>query len=740
MSAPHNNDPQDPIHNQSLNLHFQHILSRGLANPQRRRMLVGSLGLASLSVAGWPTPAGAAQGAASELSFNAVAKSLVDDVVLPPGYEYRIIHATGDALSAAISDFSAMGIETDDFSQRIGDHHDGLDIFFIDEKGNYTEKDTGRALLVVNHESSADAAFLHANGQTSGGRKGLKFDQFGEWDGGERPMQEVLKEINLHGVSISEIRRTKGQWAMVKKSPLNRRITPETPARVTGPSAQLQDIRNLLATRFSPTGVRVRGTINNCGMGRTPWGTYLTCEENFFPYFGRTEGPEPDAKTLIALKRYGLPMKSALDSRNSSQGWHTVSGSDEQMRFARWNLAWTGKSAKEDFRNEANSFGYVTEIDPARPKSAPTKRIALGRFVHEAAVFSQPIEGEPLAVYMGCDGRNEYIYKFVSKAKWSAKDQGAGTKAGDKYLTEGQLYAARFNDDGSGQWILLSIQNPAIKSAQSFSFTNEAEVMVFARLAADAAGATPMDRPEWGARNPVNNEIYFALTNNSDRFRVPGKTNAANPRAYSDADGKKRSGNPNGHIIRFKENNDSASATDFRWDIFLFGAEEDAGEANLSRLTAANSFSSPDGLWFSQATKICWIQTDDGAMTDESNCMLLAAIPGQVGDGAAVEVNNKMGTQSGSQKTFVGATLGEGRLRRFLVAPLGAEVTGLTETPDGKALFVNIQHPGEDTKSADLVAERYQSNWPGNKGYGRPGRPRSATIVITRTDGGVIGL
>jgi secreted PhoX family phosphatase len=113
----------------------------------------------------------------------------------------------------AIDEYSAMGIETDDFSQRIGDHHDGLDIFFIDEKGNYTEKDTGRALLVVNHESSADAAFLHANGQTSGSRKGLKFDQFGEWDGGERPKQEVLKEINLHGVSITEIRRTKGQWA-----------------------------------------------------------------------------------------------------------------------------------------------------------------------------------------------------------------------------------------------------------------------------------------------------------------------------------------------------------------------------------------------------------------------------------------------------------------------------------------------------------------------------------------------
>jgi hypothetical protein len=249
-----------------------------------------------------------------------------------------------------------------------------------------------------------------------------------------------------------------------------------------------------------------------------------------------------------------------------------------------------------------------------------------------------------------------------------------------------------------------------------------------------------MDRPEWGAVNPRNGEVYFTLTNNSAANRTPGRVDAANPRAYMDVDGRKGAGNPNGHIIRFREDGGQSAARGFTWDIFLFGAEEDAGDANLSGLSAKNSFSSPDGLWFSQATGICWIQTDDGAMTDESGCMMLAAIPGEVGDGGKVTVKNRMVVngveQTGTQETFIGATLGDAKLRRFLVAPPGAEVTGVTETPDGRTLFVNIQHPGENTKAGGTP----ESVWPGNQGYGRPGRPRSATIVITREDGGVIGV
>jgi secreted PhoX family phosphatase len=344
---------------------------------------------------------------------------------------------------------------------------------------------------------------------------------------------------------------------------------------------------------------------------------------------------------------------------------------------------------------------------------------------------------------MGCDSRNEYIYKFVSAALWDPKDVGAGLVAGDKYLSEGRLYVAKFNANGTGEWLELSMANPRIAKHTAFKFTSQADIFVNTRHAADAVGATPMDRPEWGAVNPRNGEVYFCLTNNSAANRTPTKVDAANPRAYMDLDGKKSAGNPNGHIIRFKEIDKRSTALGFAWDIFLLGAEEDSGDANLSGLTASNSFSSPDGLWFSQTTGICWIQTDDGAFTDETNCMMLAAIPGHVGDGGKVTAKNKMiinGTeQTGTQETFISAALGEAKLKRFLVAPKGAEVTGITEADGGRTLFVNIQHPGE--LSAPLsTGKPLESLWPGNQGAGPQGRPRSATIVITRQDGGVIGL
>jgi secreted PhoX family phosphatase len=475
----------------------------------------------------------------------------------------------------------------------------------------------------------------------------------------------------------------------------------------------------------------------------------LGCEENWAVYFQiPTTGKAADTKLTASRARYGVARAplSATATAGSGQGWHTVSSSDD--RFARWNVSADGANAAADFRNEPNTFGYNVEIDPLDPTSTPAKRVAMGRFAHEACVCSVPVAGKPLAFYMGCDSRNEYIYKFVTAQNWSASDIGGGMAAGDKYLNEGKLYVAKFNSDGSGEWIELDINNPLIKGYSAYSFANQADVYVNTRHAADAVGATKMDRPEWGALNPANGDVYFTLTNNNSTNRTPATVNAANPRSYADPDGNKGSGNPNGHIIRFAEDGAAANAMKFRWDIFLFGAEEDSvGNVNLSGLTAANSFSSPDGLWFSPSTGICWIQTDDGAFTDETNCMVLAAIPGQVGDGRNIVIDNELSGARGQQATFIGAALGEARLRRFLVAPKGSEVTGVTETADGKTLFVNIQHPGELTPALGTAADfTYQSVWPTNGGgitggaYGAGKRPRSATLMITRTDGGKIGL
>ena len=178
----------------------------------------------------------------------------------------------------------------------------------------------------------------------------------------------------------------------------------------------------------------------------------------------------------------------------------------------------------------------------------------------------------------------------------------------------------------------------------------------------------------------------------------------------------------------------------------MFGAEAgaDAGKVNLSSLTGDQDFSSPDGLWFSPTTGVGWIQTDDGSYTDVTNCMMLACLPGTVGDGAKKTLAyTKADGSALNVDTYVGKTPVADTLKRFLVGPKDCEITGCTETPDGKALFVNIQHPGETITAAKVATPAdYLSHWPGNAGYGPGGanaRPRSATIVITKNDGGRIG-
>jgi secreted PhoX family phosphatase len=342
---------------------------------------------------------------------------------------------------------------------------------------------------------------------------------------------------------------------------------------------------------------------------------------------------------------------------------------------------------------------------------------------------------------MGDDGRNEYIYKYVSNQVWDPRDAHGGLAAGDKYLDDGRLYVAQFLPDGSGQWIELKFGiNGATPNNAVYPFANQADVLINARLAADAAGATKMDRPEWAAVNPRNGEVYFTLTNNAASNRPITAVDAANPRFYNDkrTTGTDQKGNPNGHIIRFAEDGGFADALSFTWDVFLFGARASANatNVNLSGLSDANDFSSPDGCRFSNANPgLLWIETDDGAYTDVTNCMLLAAVPGRVGDGQAREVTNVDGGSTSSVTTYVGAEPGEARLRRFLVGPKECEITGITETPDGKTLFVNIQHPGESTPP-DFSTGAFGSHWPG----GGATRPRSATIVITRDDGGDVGI
>ncbi|MDO8718007.1 MAG: PhoX family phosphatase [Polaromonas sp.] len=732
-------DFNDENSNTSANPSFDSVLQARLSRRGLLRGSVGSVGTTLLGGLAVSACGGGDSVAAivpkdpvapveTLLSFAAVAKTMADTVTVPAGYTASVLYALGDPLTAATPAYKNDGTDTD-FENRAGDHHDGMEWFGLGADGKPSTSAIASGLLAMNHEATTDeklsSFFLHANGGVSTL---------------PRPAAEVDKEVAIHGISVVEVKNTSGKWATVPGSAFNFRLTAlSTNVQINGPARG----NALMVTKYSTDGSKARGTLNNCGTGKTPWGTFLTGEENWAGYFTRSaiDDTTRGDKSVASLKRYGRNAAAA-----SRHGWESAGADD---KYARWNISQGPGAATDDYRNELNTFGYIVELDAYDKTKTARKRTALGRFAHESAAFGKPVAGQPLAVYMGDDSRGEYIYKFVSAKAWTAADANPVDRitTGDTYLDSGKLYAAKFNSDGKGDWVELSISNPLIAAYAGYKFADQADVLVNARLAADAVGATKMDRPEWCSTNVANGEIYFTLTNNSNRAinSAVMPPDSANPRVYTDIKNgaSAQNGNPNGHILRLKEDAAGSTAITFSWDVYVFGAESSAapGTVNLSSLTGEQDFSSPDGLVFSPATGIMWIQTDDGAYTDVTNCMMLAALPGTVGDGAKKSLSyTKTDGSALNVDTYVGKAPGADKLKRFLVGAKDCEITGLCETPDGKAMFVNIQHPGEGTKMADILDPgKYTSQWPSSAGYGAGKRPRSATIVITKNDGGRIG-
>jgi uncharacterized protein len=800
-------DPDDLNNNTSGNPHFNDILAARLHRRHVFKGGVGAMTMAGLSTLGMtacggddsvvassapaPAPVVAAPPAPTFeglLKFKAVNKSVSDRLTVADGYTATVIYATGDSIASNVTDYKNDGTD-DNFARRAGDHHDGIHYFGLSATGTPSLTANDRALLVMNHENiSGTVQFMHANGQTNIASTA-----------GPRPEAEVTKEIEAHGVSIIELAKATAGYGYVKGSAFNRRVTASTLMDLSGPARGT----NFVKTRFSPTGQQTRGTVNNCGNGYTPWGTYLAAEENWAGYFLRgADAAVRTQKDNSALLRNGIrpPVAPATFTAGFAHNrWASVVPSDAtNTQFSRWDITAVAANAADgsaDFRNAANTFGYIVEIDPYDVNSTPVKRTALGRRANEGAWPSNAVVGRPIAFYMGCDSRGEYIYKFVSKKLWVAADANRSDRlrVGAEYMDEGTIYAARFNANGTGTWVKLDLSNPDIVAGvatstlnpEGYKFDSLADICVNTRLAADAAKATRMDRPEWTAVNPATGEIYITCTENPDRgntattsisgnnFNNPD-VDAANPRYWLDGKGittqnaaanPNQRGNVNGHIMRIKETGDNAAAETFAWDIFLFGAQATADtggdnvnwqqNVNLSGLSPMNDLSKPDGCWFSRATGILWIETDDNTFTDQSNAMLLAAIPGTYGDGGQVTVVNKANgspnttvTTDKTVTTFAGKKMSDTTFKRFMVAPLGAEITGVAESPDGTALFVNIQHPGENTTATGFTAKTFESNWPGNgagllAAYGPGGasaRPRSATVMITKNGGGKIGL
>lgn len=624
--------------NVSGNESFEQVVEQRLS---RRSLLGGSAAVAVAASLGGigsllqavPASAHGGRPRRPQLGFTGISAvpadaTLADTVRVPQGYTAKVLIAWGDPVSGGPQFRQDASNSAADQEAQWGMHNDGMVYFPL--------KGSSHGLIVQNHEYTDDV-LLFPDG-TAG------------WNA-----DKTRKSLAAHGVGIIEVKKVRGEWKVIRPSHYARRITGNTPIRIGGPAKG--DPR--LKTSADSTGRWVRGTLNNCAMGYTPWGTYLACEENFNGYF-RQSGTPTELE-----RRYGI------SAAGFGYLWHTT---DDRFDVQ-----------KEP--NEPNRFGWVTEINPYNPRSIPVKRTALGRFKHEGAWVQEARDGR-VVVYSGDDEQGEYIYRYVSRLPWRKSFE-----RGIHPLNDGTLYVAKFNADGTGQWLPLSPENPVLAT------WSLADILINTRGAADLAGATRMDRPEWIDTFPDQLKAICTLTNNSRRGTT-FPVDATNPRAP----------NNYGHIITWTYQNDWTE-NQIRWEIFAL-AGDPAVPAHGSTIVG-DKYGSPDGIYVDPAG-LLWIQTDVSGSTINSGAY------------AGFGNNQMLAADPVTRET-----------RRFLSGPNICEVTGVFMTPDRRTMFVGIQHPGEAPSGSNdpLIPKRY-SSWPdGATG----GRPRSATVVITKDDGGVIG-
>jgi len=632
-------------------------LSQLIAKRLSRRGVIGGLGAMAVTAcqtpiqtpaqtsvtgaAGQTAPSGqtGAAGTAPTFGFTEIKRGTDGTHHVPPGYDADILLRWGDPLFEDSPEFDPNRQTPATQAQQFGYNNDFIG--FVP-----TGADSG--LLCVNHEYS-DARNMFPRAQREASSLAAN-------------SARVETEIASQGTTIVALRRANERWQPDIRSPYNRRITAATPMQMTGPAAG----HARLQTPADPSGRRVLGTIGNCAGGITPWGTYLTAEENINLYFGGTLAPDHSERENHA--RYGVPTPVA--------DWHKY-----KARFD------VGHAP-----HEANRFGWIVEIDPKDPNSVPKKRTALGRFKHEGAESLLAPDGR-IVVYMGDDQRGDYLYKFVSRDAYDP------ARPNPDLLDEGTLYVARFDETGVDWLPLIWGQGPLTPDN---GFASQADILITARLAADALGATPMDRPEDVQPHPTTGRVYVMLTNNSARSAdldapLRQRLNAANPRAN----------NLFGHIIEIVEPDGDFTATRSGWDFLVKCGDPD--DPNFG------------AVWNPAIGENGWFTAPDNCAIDPSGRLWIAT------DG-----NPKSGSADGLWALETdGARRGIGRA--FFRAPIGAEVCGPRFTPDGKTVFLAVQHPGDGREAS---FETPLTRWPD---FDANVPPRPSIVAVYKSDGGVIG-
>ena len=615
----------------------------------RRGFLLGSAGgLTAVAASGFVgslfSGAAHAQAAQSSLTFTELKRVYDQTHHVADGYKADVVAAWGDAMQAGQGAFDAKALTAADQAARFGYNADFIAYMPL-PKGS---QNSDNGLLCVNNE------YVSFN---------VMFDDLP--DDGEAGAKMTAEQVAICnaaiGHSIVEVKREAGIWKIVQDSPMNRRITMDTAMALSGPAAG----HAWMKTAADPDGMTARGTNYNCGGGMTPWGTVLTCEEGASDTFGGDITKTPFA---AVLERYGYD------------------GSDYygRARFDdRFNV--------EKEPNETNHFDWVIEIDPYDPTSTPIKRTALGRLAHEGSTVVVNKDGR-VVVYMGDDSSFEYVYRFVSDASFDPADPASGKDI----LDAGTLSVAQFAADGMMTWLpLVHGQGPL--TAEN-GFADQAEVLLKTRLAADALGATPMDRPEGMEANPVTGRVYANMTKNK-------KITAENLNPVNT-----RPENFYGHIVEMIPPGGAGKDADhtadsFGWDLFVLAGNPTNPEhgAKFHPETSTDGwFVNPDYLTFDPKGRM-FVATDGANDFDIAD-----GIYGIDTEGPA-----------------------RGLPKLLFACPTGAEAAGPCFTPDGTTLFVSVQHPAENSDTLATAT----TLWPD---FAEGGVPRPAVVAIQRLDGGEV--